>query len=196
MQQIINKIKDNAKENFVPIVRASTLQTLVNLAKERNAERILEIGTATGYSALNLLANTTASITTIEKNEERFTEALANFEMAGVRQRVEAICGDAQKVLEELAQKGEKFDFVFLDGPKGQYIRYFPPIKKLLSSGGVLFADNVGLLGLVENSQKVTHKNRTMVRNMQSFLDAISHDEEFQTQIFDIDDGYLIAEKK
>ena len=194
--EIIDAIKKEAKETFVPIVREQTLQVLKETLSQSNAKNILEIGTATGYSGLNMLACTNARLTTLEKNEERFALAQDNFEKAGVQNRVECLLGDAQDLLETLVQQNKKFDFVFLDGPKGQYIRYFPLIKKLLIGGGVLFADNVGVLGMVGHLEKVTHKNRTMVRNMQTFLDAIKTDDEFDAQIFDIDDGFLIATKK
>lgn len=199
MKQIsdtITQIKKDAKENFVPIVRDNTLQILMQEAAKSKAKNILEIGTATGYSGLNLLSCTDAKLTTLEKNEGRFCTAKQNFAMAGVQNRVEALCGDAQQLLEKLAQEDRVFDFIFLDGPKGQYMRYFPLIKKLLCSGGILFADNVGVLGMVGHLETVTHKNRTMVRNMQSFLDEIQADQDFETEIFDIDDGFLIAKRK
>ena len=194
--EIIGCIKKDAKENFVPIVREETLQILKKTVSEAERKNILEIGTATGYSGLNMLSCTNARLTTLEKNEERFASAKENFKKAGVEDRVECILGDAQSSLEKLAQQGRKFDFVFLDGPKGQYMRYFPLIKQLLIGGGVLFADNVGVLGMVGHLETVTHKNRTMVRNMQTFLDTIRADEEFETQIYNIDDGFLIAKKK
>lgn len=194
--EIIEVMKKQAKENFVPIVREDTLQFLKQTAQECDAKNILEIGTATGYSGLNMLSCTKAQLTTLEKNEERFAAAKENFKKAGVEERVESLLGDAQTLLEELAMNDRKFDFVFLDGPKGQYMRYFPLIKRLLTGGGVLFADNVGVLGMVGHLETVTHKNRTMVRNMQTFLDTIMADDEFKTQIYNIDDGFLIAKKK
>lgn len=194
--EIIGLVKNEAKENFVPIVREETLQVLKQTLKQCGAENILEIGTATGYSALNMLSCTKAKLTTLEKNEKRFSIAKENFVKAGVEGRVCSMLGDAQNLLEQLVEKGNKFDFVFLDGPKGQYMRYFPIIKQLLIGGGILFADNVGVLGMVGHLETVTHKNRTMVRNMQTFLDTIMADEQFETHIFNTDDGFLIAKKK
>ena len=98
-------------------------------------------------------------------------------------------------MLSDLVQSSQKFDLIFLDGPKGQYIKYLPFLKQLLNEGGVIFADNVGLLGLVANQEKVNHKNRTMVRNMQSFLNEIQTDSDFNSNIYDIDDGYAVIQK-
>ncbi|MBP3344622.1 MAG: O-methyltransferase [Clostridia bacterium] len=193
---IIEEIKAAAKDSFVPIVRDDTLDALIRLICKKKPQKILEIGTAVGYSGIKMLENSNATLTTIEKNEGRANEASKNFERSGLTNRVNLICGDAAEVLSDLTKKEEKFDLIFLDGPKGQYIKYLPFLKQLLLGGGTIFADNVGLLGLVEHSEKVNHKNRTMVRNMQAFLKQITEDEDFETQIFDIDDGYAICNKK
>ncbi|MBQ8909360.1 MAG: O-methyltransferase [Clostridia bacterium] len=192
----IQQIKLKAKENFVPIVRDETLNAMLGILKEKQPTRILEIGTAVGYSALNMLAVCNADVVTIEKNEQRFEEACNNFAEAGCTGRIKPILGDAIEVLETLVKGSERFDFVFLDGPKGQYIKYLPFILKLLTENGVIFADNVGLLGLVADSGKVNHKNRTMVRNMQQFLQQVTTDVNLETQVFDVDDGYAIIKLK
>ena len=196
LENQIEQLRQKSRENFVPIVRDKTLQKLLSLIKEKQPNRILEIGTATGYSAINMLRSCNGAIVTIEKNEQRAEEARQNIKDADFEERTTLICGDALVVLNDLSNNKEKFDFVFLDGPKGQYIRYFPLIKSMLVAGGIIFADNVGVLGLVNHSEKVTHKNRTMVRNMQAFLRALQEDIDFNTQIFDEDDGYAIAYRK
>ncbi|MBE7074313.1 MAG: O-methyltransferase [Clostridiales bacterium] len=195
INEIICSIKASAKENFVPIVRDNTLDVMLELIEKTQPKRILEIGTAVGYSALNMLARCDGDIVTIEKNEDRARQAQSNFKQALVEERVKLLEGDALDVLNGLNEEGEMFDFVFLDGPKGQYIRYLPVILKMLNDGGIIFADNVGLLGLVADSEKVNHKNRTMVRNMQAFLTAVKTDTSLNTEIFDIDDGYAIIQK-
>ncbi|MBQ8444531.1 MAG: O-methyltransferase [Clostridia bacterium] len=192
---VIKKIKTTAKENFVPIVRDETLLAMLDKIKIVQPKRILEIGTAVGYSALNMLVVSSAEVTTIEKDVARAQQARENFLEAKVGERVKLINGDAIEVLERLTKERETFDFIFLDGPKGQYIKYLPLILQLLTDDGVIFADNVGLLGLVADSEKVTHKNRTMVRNMQAFLQQVKDNKELKTEIFDIDDGYAIIQK-
>lgn len=193
IEKIIEEIKQKARENLVPIVRDKTLNHLNQITATIQPKKVLEIGTAVGYSGLNMLHYGAKHLTTIEKNDERYSSALQNFEMADVKTRVRAIKGDAIDVLQNLKEEDEKFDLVFLDGPKGQYIRYLPFIKELLADGACLFADNVGVLGLVEHAELVTHKNRTMVRNMQAFLKDIQNDDSLSVEIFDVDDGYAVC---
>lgn len=191
----MEKLRENALSRFIPLVRENTGKALQEQCKLFQPKNILEIGTAIGYSALLMLCCCEANICTLEKNEERLKEAKENFEKYNVSGRVETMLGDASDSLIKLIEMKRKFDFVFLDGPKGQYIHYYPKIKELLNVGGVLFADNVKLLGLVENTEKVTHKNRSMTRNMTNFIQTILEDCDFETQLFDVEDGYLIAKK-
>lgn len=193
IQEIIEEIKAEAKKNFLPIVRDNTLKHLNELISQNKPKKVLEIGTAVGYSGLNILLSGGKSLTTIEKNEERFNQAVENFNRAGMQDAVRAIKGDAIAVLQQLKERSETFDFVFLDGPKGQYIKYLPLVKSMMEDGAILFADNVGVLGLVAHSELVTHKNRTMVRNMKAFINQVEGDDDFSTNIYDVDDGYAIC---
>lgn len=191
----MEKLRQDALKRFIPLVREKTGKALQYECKKANPKTILEIGTAIGYSALLMLSVCEGNICTLEKDEARLKEAEANFDNYGVSSRVKTFLGDAKDYLETFAKEGKKFDFIFLDGPKGQYVHYFPFIKNLLNVNGVLFADNVKLLGLVGHEEKVNHRNRTMTRNMTKFLKDISSDEDFERQIFDVEDGYLIAKK-
>ena len=197
MDKIENKIKELrvfAKNNFVPIVRDDTISKICSIIKEKEYSNLLEIGTAIGYSAICMLTcNTNAKITTIEKNKQRFEEAVKNFESVDLSDRVNPICGDALEELRRLVVEKKKFDFIFLDGPKGQYINYLPLLKKLMTDNATLFADNILLGGLIKNESLVNHKNRTMFTNMKKFLKEIENDSDFQTQIFEIDDGFSIS---
>ena len=196
LKKIIESVKLNAKENLVPIVRDKTLGKLLSLSREIDAINILEIGTATGYSGLNLLEKENSFLTTIEKNEVRYNEAKNNFEKSGVQNRVCQILDDAQNSLEKLADEKNKFDLIFLDGPKGQYMRYLPYITTMLRTGGVLFADNILLGGLIKDETRVNHKNRAMVKNMKKFLGEIQNSQYYETDIFEIEDGFAICRKK
>lgn len=191
----IEELKKSARDRYIPLVREETGKALKEECKKCQPKNILEIGTAIGYSALLMLSSCNGHICTLEKDETRFKEAEENFNKFGVFGRVEMHLGDAQLYLEDFSKTGRKFDFIFLDGPKGQYIHYYPLIKEILSPNGILFADNVKLLGLVEHAEKVTHKNRTMTRNMTEFINVISHDEDFKTQFYTVEDGYIIAKK-
>lgn len=192
--EMITKVKNKARQDFVPIVRDETLKTMLSICKEEKVKSILEIGTATGYSALNLLT-VAENVVTIEKNEGRFEEAKNNFAEAHVDERVKQYLGDAGEVLEKLCQSGQKFDLIFLDGPKGQYKRYLQYIIKLLGKGGILFADNILLGGLIYDDSRVNHKNRAMVKNMRTFLEEIKSSKDFESQIFEIEDGFAICKK-
>ena len=194
IEQKIAEIKLNATENHVPIVRDKTIEKIIEVIKENDCKQILEIGTAVGYSGIVILSNSSAFLTTIEKNETRFHQAKANFRACNLESRVCLIEGDAFTEIENLSAQKEKFDFIFLDGPKGQYIKYLPFLKELLNNGGILFADNILMSGLLEDESRVNHKNRTMVRNMKAFLDNIQNDEDFKTQIYKIDDGFTISQ--
>lgn len=191
----MQELRKNALERFIPLVREKTGEALQEICATTQPKNILEIGTAIGYSALLMLSSCDANVCTLEKDGERLSEAKANFKKFGVIDRVETHLGDAKDFLEDFVQSQREFDFVFLDGPKGQYKNYYPLIKQILKKGGVLFADNVKLLGLIEHSENVTKKNRTMTRNMNIFIQTISQDESFECEFFDVDDGYLIAKK-
>ncbi len=193
----LSNLKEEAKANFVPIVRDNTIDKLVCLLKENNCKDILEIGTAIGYSGIiMLMQDSQIKLTTIEKNEERFLKAKQNFSDLSLLGRTNLILGDAYQEILSLQNNENKFDLIFLDGPKGQYIKYLPILKKLLKEGGIIFADNILLGGLLKNENLVNHKNRTMVRNMKSFLNQIQKDIDFETEIYEIDDGFVIAKLK
>lgn len=192
----MERLKAYALEKRIPIVRDKTSKYLIEEIKKKNPKNILEIGSAIGYSGLLMLKNCEGKLTTIEKDVDRFNEAKLNFEKYQTSSRTNLILGDALEEIEKLDKRGEKFDFIFLDGAKGQYIKYLPILKNMLKSGGVLFADNVDLLGLVNHPELVNHKNRTMTRNMKMFLENLENDEDFDTKIYHIDDGFSISVKK
>lgn len=193
---MFEEIEKYAKENFIPIIRPKSRQILMDEVKKASPSKILEIGSAIGYSGLCMLFASSASLVTIEKDEERAAMARQNFERYNVAERVQLINDDALKVLTNLAEEGSQFDFVFLDGPKGQYHKYLPLLTKLLVKGGTLFADNVSVMGLVDSTEPIAHKHRTMVVNMRKFLSDVSSSSQFESQILKVEDGILIAKRK
>lgn len=192
----MDEIKAYAKANYIPIVRDQTAKRLTELCQSLSPSKILEIGTAIGYSGILMLKSCNAKLHTIEKDEERAEKAKENFQKYAVSDRVIFYLDDAQKVIEELCSKNEKFDLIFLDGAKGQYIKYYPFLKKLLNGGGILFTDNIYLHGFVQADGKVPHKHRSMVVNLRKFIDTLSQDSDFETQFYDIDDGFSISKLK
>ncbi len=188
------RIKKYAEKNHVPILRDATAEVLIKTIDEHKPESILEIGTAIGYSAgVMLNAGSEASmVDTIEVDADVQKIAKKNLKKAGYKKRVNFLLGDAKDVLKSL---DKTYDFIFLDGPKGQYIKYLPTIKALLNKGGVLFADNVLYRDMVFTDRMIPRKKRTIVRNLEAFLTDLKEDENFKTDIIGVEDGVSISIK-
>lgn len=186
-----------SRDDYMPFIRDESAKVLFEICQTEKPKNILEIGTAVGYSALLMLEGAKESfVTTIEKDEKRAQEARVNFEKNGVKQRVNLVVGDAGQVLPQLEEEGKNFDLIFLDGPKGQYLRYLPHLKNLLCKGGLLVADNVLLHGWVKGEEFVKHKHRSMVVNLRKFLKTLEEDCDFDSKLLEIEDGMTISRKK
>lgn len=186
-----------SRDDYMPFIRDESAKVLFDICQKEKPKNILEIGTAVGYSALLMLEGAKdAFITTIEKDNERAQQAMTNFEKNGVKERVDLIVGDAGEVLPQLEDEGREFDLIFLDGPKGQYLRYLPHLKKMLCKGGLLVADNVLLHGWVKGEEFVKHKHRSMVVNLRKFLKVLEEDGDFDSKLLEIEDGITISRKK
>lgn len=192
---LCDRIAKEARAAAVPILRRETaafLQTLIAAAKPM---RILEVGTAVGYSAL-LMAQFMpegAHITTIEKYEPRIPIAKENFRLAAMEEAITLIEGDADEVLEQLSGT---FDFIFMDAAKGQYIHWLPRVMELLAEGGMLVTDNVLQDGDVAESRfAVERRNRTIHARMRDYLYTLTHTEELKTSIIPIGDGVALSVK-
>lgn len=194
--QLCDRIAREAREAFVPIIRKETAAFLKTMVASARPMRILEVGTAVGYSAL-LMAQVMpdgAHITTIEKYEPRIPLARAHFREAGMEGRITLIEGDAGKVLDGL---GGSFDFIFMDAAKGQYIHWLPRILELLEPGGVLFSDNVLQDGnIVESRFAVERRDRTIHSRMREYLYTLKHMEELETSIIPIGDGVALSVRR
>ena len=192
--EYLEKIKNEARENHIPIIKDDGCDFLIAFLKQQKPKKILEIGTAVGYSGSMMLLNCLdSSLTTIEINEQSFNIAKNTFKELGLTNRVNQILGDAKNVIKQL---NEKFDLIFLDGPKGQYIFYYEDLKKLLNNGGCIIADNIYFHGLVNGPEFVKHKLRTIVVNLRKFIKIIQSDNEVKTKILDKGDGIAIIKKK
>lgn len=194
--QLCDRIAREAREAFVPIIRKETAAFLKTMVASARPMRILEVGTAVGYSAL-LMAQVMpdgAHITTIEKYEPRIPLARAHFREAGMEGRITLIEGDAGEVLDGLAGS---FDFIFMDAAKGQYIHWLPRILELLEPGGVLFSDNVLQDGnIVESRFAVERRDRTIHSRMREYLYTLKHMEELETSIIPIGDGVALSVRR
>ncbi len=190
----LEELRRRAKEGRDPSAADETLQLLLTVARLCRPKRILEIGTAEGLTSVALLCECgQARLTTVELDEERYRRALENFAAFGVTERVHAILGDGGDVLSSLE---EKFDLIFLDGPKVQYIKYLPDCKRLLNAGGVLFADDVLLYGWVTGKVPVPPKRRMLAEHIREYLKAVCEDPDFITSVLEIGEGVALSVKK
>ena len=191
----LSEVKQYAKENFVPIIREESAKFLYDFVKENNYKNILEIGTAIGYSGSIMMSATDAYLTTVDINEKSLAVANKNFEKMGYRDRVNIYNLDAWELINQLRDDGCKFDMVFLDGAKGQYIKYLDVLIDLLDKNGSIFADNVLLQGMVESEEKIPHRKRTMVVNLRKYLKRVN-EYPFETELVRLEDGIAITKIK
>lgn len=188
----INDIETFARKNKFPVLLRPSAIELHQLIKQFNPQKILEIGTAIGYSGTIILLSCDGNLVTLEKDNASAQIAQETFKKFNLQKRVTLINCDA---IDYLINCKEKFDFVFLDGPKGQYIKYYPYIKKILNTGGILFADNVLFRGLVKQPT-CERKYRSLVNHLKEFNNTLLEDKDFDTLIKEIGDGVLIAKKR
>lgn len=194
--EILEQIEREAIENYVPIVRKEMQSFLKMILMAERPARILEVGTAVGFSAI-LMATydpVPCEITTIENYEKRIPIARENFRRAGKEQQITLLEGDAAEVLKTLE---EPYDFIFMDAAKGQYINFLPDIFRLLRSGGMLISDNVLQDGdIIESHFIVTRRNRTIHKRMREYLYELTHREDLVTSILPVGDGITVSVKR
>lgn len=190
---ILDQIEQEALENYVPIIRKEMQQFLKLLLAMKRPMRILEVGTAVGFSAI-LMAEydpVSCEITTIENYEKRIPIAKENFIRAGKEKQITLLEGDAAQILPTLT---ESYDFIFMDAAKGQYIHFMPDILRLLGSEGTLVSDNVLQDGdIIESRFAVTRRNRTIHKRMREYLYELTHDERLVTAVLPIGDGVTVS---
>lgn len=193
---LLNKIEEEALETCVPIIRKEMQSFLKVLLAMGRPRRILEVGTAIGFSALFMseYAGDQAEITTIEKYEKRIPIARENFKRAGKEDRITLLEGDAFELLPTLEGP---YDFIFMDAAKGQYIHFLPDILRLLSDGGVLISDNVLQEGRIIDSRfAVERRDRTIHSRMREYLYELKHHPQLVTSILPLGDGVTMSVKK
>ena len=193
--QFLDQLELQAKKDRVPIIRREMQSFLKVLLQIKKPTKILEVGTAVGFSAL-LMAKYTPEdtrIVTIEKYEKRIPVAKANFQAAGMDHRITLLEGDALEILREME---DSFDFIFMDAAKGQYIHFYPEVMRLLAPQGILVSDNVLQEGdLIESHFAVERRNRTIYKRMREYLYVLKHDERLETSILPVGDGAAVSFK-
>lgn len=189
----LDKMLSFARENYIPVMLDDTKKLLQQLTTENQPKKILEIGTAIGYSGIVMLTSSPkAQLNTIEVDEKSAEMARQNFIQAGVYDRVNLFVGDAKEIVTQLTGK---YDFIFLDGPKGQYDCFLPYLIDVLEVGGLLVCDNVLYKGLVEHVPEHRHKHITIARNLNRFLDDLNNDNRLTTRLHRTGDGVTVSRR-
>ena len=183
-----------ARERYIPVMLDDTRQLLFDVVSRCRPKRILEIGTAIGYSGIIMLtASPLATLNTIELDEQVANIARQNFQKAEMSDRVNLFVGDAREIVTLLTGS---YDFIFMDGPKGQYEVFLPYLTEVLEVGGTLVCDNVLYKGLAENvPENKRHKHITVARNMHAFLQDITTNQRYRTQLYRTGDGVSVSVK-
>ena len=187
----LEKIKQKALEDHIPIIMDDTLEVIEKYLKNEKPTRMLEIGTAVGYSAIcfsEFLAEN-GVIDTIERDEEGIQEAKENFKKVGVEDKIKLYEGDAVEILPTL---NEKYDMVFIDAAKGKYPFFLKESLRMINENGVIFADNILYKGYVMSDYN-KHKQRTAVRNLREYIKEVSENPNLETEILEVGDGLAIS---
>ena len=193
-KQELEKIKQKALEEHIPIIMDDTLEVIENYLKENKPHKILEIGTAVGYSAIcftEILAED-GQIDTIERDSERVKEAKENIKKAEVENKINIYEGDAVEILPTLKNK---YDVIFIDAAKGKYPFFLKEALRMLNTNGIIFADNILYKGYVMSDYN-KHKQRTAVRNLREYIKEVNENPELETEILEVGDGLAISKKK
>lgn len=193
-KQELEKIKQKALEEHIPIIMDDTLVVMEKYLMESKPQKILEIGTAVGYSAMcftKFLAEN-GHIDTIEREQERVKEAKENIKKVGVEDKIRIYEGDAVEILPTL---DEKYDAVFIDAAKGKYPFFLQEALRMLQPNGIIFADNILYKGYVMSDYN-KHKQRTAVRNLREYIKQASENPNLETQILEVGDGLAVSRIK
>lgn len=187
------KIKEKALENHIPIIMDDTLEVIAKILIEKKPTRILEIGTAVGYSAIcfSEYLSKNGRIDTIERDEQREAEARENIKKVGVEDKIKLYEGDAVEILPTL---NEKYDVVFIDAAKGKYPFFLEQALRMLKDDGVILADNILYKGYVMSDYN-KHKQRTAVTHLREYIKETTENPELETEILEVGDGLAISKK-
>ena len=190
----LEKVKQKALQNHIPIIMDETLEVMEQYLKEINPRRILEIGTAVGYSAMCFteFLGEDGKIDTIERESDRVKEARENIKNVGVEEKINIYEGDAVEILPTL---NDKYDAVFIDAAKGKYPLFLKEALRLINPNGIIFADNILYKGYVMSDYN-KHKQRTAVRNLREYIKEVSENPNLETEILEVGDGLAVSRIK
>lgn len=194
--EYLKEVEKAAVADEVPIIRRSMQSLLGFLLRTRKPKTVLEIGTAVGFSGMLMseYIDNDAQLDTIEKVPMRLKEAKKNFKKYGKTEQIHLYEGDALDVLQELVQKKKKYDFIFMDAAKGQYLNFLTSVLALLSENGMLVTDNVLQDGdIIQSRYAITRRDRTIHGRMREYLYLLTHSEVLDTVILPVGDGVAIS---
>lgn len=187
----LNSLEKYAEINNIPIMQKEGIEFLIDYISSHNIKNILEIGSAIGYSAIKMaLSSENISITTIERDENRYKEAINNIKNFSLENRIKVIFDDAFNV-----SIRDKYDLIFIDAAKSQYIKFFEKFKHNLNPNGVIVSDNLNFHGLVsKNLDEIESRNvRGLVRKLKNYIEFLTNNKEFKTDFYNIGDGISIS---
>lgn len=193
MRETIIEMEKYAKEHNVPIIEKDSIKFIMKYIKLNNVKKILEIGTAIGYSGI-LMASVDSDIelTTIERDEKRYLEAIKNVKKCGLEKRVEVVFQDALDV----NLIGRNYDLIFIDAAKGQYTKFFEKFCHYLNPKGVIITDNINFHGLVGNRNGDLSKNlNSLIAKIENYIEFLKSNKEYTTKFYDIGDGISVSFK-
>ena len=192
MEEKLSEIEEYAKEKRIPIMLKDGIEFLCNYIKEHKIKRILEIGSAIGYSAIKMaLVDKDIKIVTIERDKERYDEAIKNIDYFNLNEQIEIINGDAMDVSVD-----GMYDLIFIDASKGHNIDFFEKYQNNLDKNGVIITDNLSFHGLVEDECLIETKNqRGIVRKIKMFIDYLDNNKEFVTEYVAVGDRISISRR-
>lgn len=190
---LIQQLEKYAEQNNIPIMEEEGIKFLTDYIKENKIKSILEIGTAIGYSAIKMaLADEDIIVTTIERDEIRYNEAIKNVDAFKLTERINVLLADAFNI-----DITAKFDLIFIDAAKSQYTKFFEIFKHNLNNHGVIVSDNLNFHGLTQNNEAITSRSlRQMIRKLNDYVEFLKNNEEFDTTFYNIGDGVGISIKK
>src|SRR5574344_110531 len=191
MIHTIRDIESYAEANNVPIIERDSIEFINKFIQLNGTKKILEIGTAIGYSAILMtLSSPDVEVTKIKKDEKRYREAIKNIKECELDKRIEVVFNDALDV----NLSGYKFDMIFIDAAKGQYIKYFEKFANYLNPKGVIITDNLKFHGLVENKDRIESKNvKGLVEKIEKYVVYLKTNDKFVTKFFDVGDGLSVS---
>lgn len=187
----LEDIEYYAKSNNIPIMLKDGINFLTEYIKNNSIKKILEIGSAIGYSAIKMaLVSCDIQVTTIERDKSMYDEAIKNITEMELNNQINVIFADALNV-----ELNEKYDLIFIDAAKSQYIKFFNKFKDNLAENGVIITDNLSFHGLVIDSSNCSRNTKQLVKKIRKYIDFLKSNEEFETEFLSLGDGISISKK-